>query len=304
MTHALLARIIIFGWAVSLLVLSAGWPGPAKAFVMSIEESAAVVATASEAVARPIDATGVRDSDQQALLADDLAAGLDPANVVCRALPRCRLAVPGGNTTVDKPDLLAVFTIGAAGSDMTNSPGPRGVPAQNPILAPGIDSGVALDSPNPNRATAVPARPDNVLRDSADQYDAISLDVDVAAAWLTGAYKAISLDIDTVTTGLLGAADRYKAISLDGNAADTGLGAADRYNAISVDGDAADKGLGAIDRYKATGIKDSGAIGIWLDYIAACERFLFSRDVLPYLLIIAIVYVAFEGTRKLIGALR
>jgi hypothetical protein len=184
---------------------------------------------------------------------------------------------------------LAGFTLTDAAADTADDPGHGGSPPRPSNFAPGLDVRVALNDLDTGNG---PDRPD--LANGSDAIGGFGGDSDIVAVALRGAYDALnSFDSDIAATAL----GAYHALGrLDRNIE---IAVRETYDAIGLRDDAGAAGFGAVNKGRMVG-NTNGPVGWLLEF----ERFLFSRDSVPYFIIIAIVYLAFEGLRKLTGQLR
>jgi len=263
---------LIFGSAVSLLILAV-WSGPAKACVIVIKDLAVVTANSDKCIA-PTEEDDIGVLDRQDLSEDHLAP-LYPGFILW-------LSDAGRLEIVAKPGPGVFVNVGDAESDVTDGSGPGGLP-QPQILATGTDHRVALGGRSTHQATDL----SDVLRQAAKDYvapyyDAIRRNSDVAEMIRLGSEAIHYLD-DNPAAGLE-PINRYQSISLDGNAADTGLPAP---------------------VFPRTGVDGSfHEIGSLAYYLAALRSFLFSGDGLIGASIIMILYIAIAGLRNLTRVLR
>jgi hypothetical protein len=252
-------------------------------FVRSPVAAAAVVDQCT------VDATekdGVWGRDQK-VLSDDNPAASDPSGLVLWSAIEGRLQVLTVNINAGRRSPSTVSRVGAdvldkATSTVPHDPGSGSVQTQHT----GADLHLAFSDLDTKHASDRAGLPDDVLwqavRSVAQYYDIMNPEGDFAAVIRIGAeaIHTFSLDLDAVATA-------------------TGLGAANRYQSVSLEGDAADTGL-----LGSTARRTAHEVGSVAYYLAAMQRFVFSRDGLIAGLIVMVAYIAISGLYSLLRGLR
>jgi hypothetical protein len=292
MARAYVRRIpVIVGCAVGLLILPALWLAPANACMIFVRSPVAVSAAVGQCAENAPLEDAVWDRDQKVLTGDNLAAS-DPSDLALWSHFEGRPQVLAVNVNAGRPSPSTVSSVGTDVFDTAASPVPHD-PGSGPLQTQHTlaDLHLAFSGLHPKHPSDREDPLDDVLWQSvkyvAKYYDIMNPDSDFAAFIRVGveAIHTIRLDLDAVATATgLAAANRYQSVSLAGDAADTGL-------------------LGSAARRTASG-SSAPEVGSVAYYLAAMQKFVFSRDGLIGGLIIMVAYIAISGLYSMLRGFR
>ncbi|MGC2413126.1 MAG: hypothetical protein WA459_10580 [Stellaceae bacterium] len=289
MARAHFTRIlVIVGWAVGLVILPAALSGIAKACLISAKSAVAVGATIDGCTVGGADEEKIADYDQTVMANDDLASS-QPSSIVWS--PENYLQIVSSGRDRSRGPSAGADLLDLVAAEMAAEAGAGGASVQHSLSGLRVALGGSHIGPGNDRG----GPSDDVLWEIAKylvkHYDLISPDGDLAAIIRLGAEAVHSLD-------------QYSSISLDGDAAATGLGPGNRYQPIGLYGNGADTGLQPGAPWRAASGGSFHEVGGLASYLVAVHNFVFSRDGVITALIIMVGFVAIAGLQSLTRGLR